>query len=89
MKFILFSQKVNFWTQGELLRTDILKTRIEILSHFIRIAKVNTNMQCMVNSTFSLQKLFDFNNINGCMAIIMALQSAPIYRLQKTWMVCT
>jgi len=39
--FLSFSQKVNFWTQGELLRTDILKTRIEILSHFIRIAKVN------------------------------------------------
>ncbi|CAF4267349.1 unnamed protein product [Rotaria sp. Silwood2] len=62
--------QVNFWTQGELLRADILKNRIEILSHFIRIAK----------------KLFDFNNINGCMAVVMALQSAPIYRLQKTWM---
>jgi len=31
---------VNFWTQGELLRADILKNRTEILSHFIRVAKV-------------------------------------------------
>ncbi|CAF4711335.1 unnamed protein product, partial [Rotaria sp. Silwood1] len=62
--------QVNFWTQGELLRADILKNRTEILSHFIRVAK----------------KLFDFNNINACMAVVMALQSAPIYRLQKTWM---
>ncbi|CAF1011180.1 unnamed protein product [Adineta ricciae] len=61
--------QVNFWTQGELLRADILKNRIEILSHFIRIAK----------------KLFELNNINACMAVVMALQSAPIYRLQKTW----
>lgn len=62
--------QVNFWTQGELLRADILKNRTEILSHFIRIAK----------------KLYEFNNINACMAVVMALQSAPIYRLQKTWM---
>ncbi|CAF0791580.1 unnamed protein product [Didymodactylos carnosus] len=62
--------QVNFWVQGELLRADILKNRTEILSHFIRIAK----------------KLFhQNNNINGCMAVVMALQSAPIYRLQKTW----
>ncbi|CAF3738187.1 unnamed protein product [Rotaria socialis] len=62
--------QVNFWVQGELLRADIIKNRIEILSHFIRVAK----------------KLFDFNNINACMAVVMALQSAPIYRLEKTWM---
>jgi hypothetical protein len=61
--------QVNFWTQGELLRADILKNRTEILSHFIRVAK----------------KLYEFNNINACMAVVMALQSAPIYRLQKTW----
>ncbi|CAF0757516.1 unnamed protein product [Rotaria sordida] len=61
--------QVNFWTQGELLRADIVKNRIEILSHFIRVAK----------------KLYEFNNINGCMAVVMALQSAPIYRLQRTW----
>lgn len=36
----VFIFQVNFWTQGELLRADILKNRTEILSHFIRIAKV-------------------------------------------------
>ncbi|CAF3507564.1 unnamed protein product [Rotaria sp. Silwood1] len=61
--------QVNFWVQGELLRADILKNRTEILSHFIRVAK----------------KLYEFNNINACMAVVMALQSAPIYRLQRTW----
>ncbi|CAF4945663.1 unnamed protein product, partial [Rotaria socialis] len=30
--------QVNFWVQGELLRADIIKNRIEILSHFIRVA---------------------------------------------------
>ena len=34
-----------------------------------------------------LKKLYEFNNINACMAVVMALQSAPIYRLQKTWAV--
>ena len=47
---LLLYFKVNFWTQGELLRADILKNRIEILSHFIRVAKV---------------KLFFFNLVKG------------------------
>jgi len=61
--------QVNFWIQGELLRADILKNRTEILSHFVRVAK----------------KLYELKNINACMAVVMALQSAPIYRLQRTW----
>ena len=83
--------KVNFWTQGELLRADLLKNRIDILSHFIRVAKVKQNVkshfQDVKRMIFVLKKLFEFNNLNACMAVVMALQSAPIYRLQKTWMV--
>ncbi|KAL8621118.1 hypothetical protein ACOMHN_048160 [Nucella lapillus] len=61
---------VNFWVQREILNCQTLKTRSDALSHFIKTCK----------------RLLDLNNLHGAKAVLSALQSAAIFRLNHTWM---
>ncbi|XP_051951228.1 ras-specific guanine nucleotide-releasing factor RalGPS2-like isoform X2 [Xyrauchen texanus] len=61
--------QVSFWVVREILHAQTLKIRAEVLSLYIRTAK----------------KLCDMNNLHAGMAVVSALQSAPIFRLTKTW----
>jgi len=60
---------LNFLVQKEILSAKSARLRADVMAHFIKVAK----------------KLLELNNLHSVMAVLSALQSAPIYRLTKTW----
>lgn len=94
--------------QKEILNTSSLKARVDVLAHFIKVAKVcitppsttkgfcfhlNNSAthtgKCFAMIETCFQKLLDLNNLHAVMSVLSALQSAPIFRLSKTWAVST
>ncbi|KAI9206128.1 uncharacterized protein BJ171DRAFT_41707 [Polychytrium aggregatum] len=61
--------QVAIWTGNVILFSENAKRRLHLLCHFIAVAK----------------SLYDVGDFNGVYNIISALNSTPIYRLQRTW----
>lgn len=61
--------QVTFWVVGQILVHDLPRPRAELISYFIKTAK----------------QLFLLNNLHSSYAVVSALLSSPIYRLEKTW----
>lgn len=61
--------QVTFWVVGQILSHDSPRLRAELISHFIKTAK----------------RLYQLNNLHSSYAVVSALLSSPIYRLEKTW----
>jgi len=69
VKFTQRFNHVSFWVIEEILKPIHKEDRVKILNHFIHVAK----------------KCHEHNNLHTEYAIISALQSAPLFRLKKTW----
>lgn len=61
--------QVTFWVVGQILSHELPRIRAELISQFIKTAK----------------QLYLLNNLHSSYAVLSALLSSPIYRLEKTW----
>lgn len=61
--------QVTFWVVGQILLHDASRARCVTICHFVQTAT----------------ELFKLNNLHSAYAVISALYSTPIYRLQRTW----
>ncbi|KAF2350623.1 Ras guanine-nucleotide exchange factors catalytic domain [Trinorchestia longiramus] len=69
---VLLTKRFNhlsFWVVHETLNAGGVKSRAEVMTHFIKVAR----------------RLGYLHNYHSQFAVISSLQSAPIYRLRKTW----
>ena len=74
------------WTAGEILQSTDLRERTEILSTWIKVARVRTALsRAIILLTCSLQLCYKMGNFNTPFAILSGLSFASISRLSATW----
>lgn len=69
---VAFTRRFNnitFWVIQEILNGVTPKQRADLICHFLRVAK----------------KLYELNNLHSLFAIVAAMKSASVFRMNETW----
>lgn len=61
--------QVTFWVVSQILSHESPRNRAELMSTFVKTAK----------------RLHQLNNLHSSYAVVSALSSSPVYRLERTW----
>lgn len=94
---IRYSNQLSNWV-GTLILTELdLKKRTQVVGHLVNVANVRCNLLTIASPLLAfpcanfhlLQTCHQLQNYSAVVSILAGLESAPVYRLARTWAMVT